>query len=231
MIPSPAHSAIGSRALRTPRSAAAAGVVFSTLFTVSVIALQLAIPANPGDAGTWLSDPTRRKAVLVALALMPFAGVAFLWFIGVVRDRIGELEDRFFATIFLGSGLLFVAMLLVAESVGVGLVRGAASDGASLYSSGTWSAGRDVAQELVGVGLQVAGVFTVAASTIILRTGAGPRWLAGGGYVIAALLIVAVHFSTWSALLFPLWVLAMSIDILIASRNAQESERSAAESR
>ena len=42
---------------------------------------------------------------------MPFAGIAFLWFIGVVRDQLGEVEDRLFSTVFLGSGLLFLAML------------------------------------------------------------------------------------------------------------------------
>ena len=47
----------------------------------------------------------------MGLYLVPFAGIAFLWFIGVVRDRIGEREDKFFATVFFGSGLLFVAML------------------------------------------------------------------------------------------------------------------------
>ena len=40
--------------------------------------------------------------------LIPFAGIAFLWFIGVLRDRLGEQEDRFFATVFFGSGLLFL---------------------------------------------------------------------------------------------------------------------------
>jgi len=47
---------------------------------------------------------------------LPFAGIAFLWFIGVLRDRLGELEDRFFATVFLGSGLLFLAMLFASCS-------------------------------------------------------------------------------------------------------------------
>ena len=40
--------------------------------------------------------------MILALNLVPLSGIAFLWFIGVVRDRIGEREDRFFATVFLG---------------------------------------------------------------------------------------------------------------------------------
>jgi hypothetical protein len=53
----------------------------------------------------------------LALYLVPFAGIAFLWFIGVLRDRLGELEDRFFATVFFGSGLLFLAMLFASAAV------------------------------------------------------------------------------------------------------------------
>jgi hypothetical protein len=56
----------------------------------------------------------------IALNLIPFAGIAFLWFLGVVRDRIGEREDRFFAKVFLGSGLLFVGMMFVGAAVAGG---------------------------------------------------------------------------------------------------------------
>jgi MFS family permease len=76
----------------------------------------VAAPDHPGDV-VWLADPHRRGMVVLALNLVPFAAIAFLWFIGVVRDRIGQREDRFFATVFLGSGLLFVAMLFVPSAV------------------------------------------------------------------------------------------------------------------
>ncbi len=79
-------------------------------------------------AGT---DPARRRAVVIALNLVPFAGIAFLWFIGVVRDRIGQREDRFFASVFLGSGLLFVAMLFAAAAFAGGLIAEAAAGSAA----------------------------------------------------------------------------------------------------
>ena len=96
--------------LRTPRAAAVAGILFCVLLTTAFVLLRLSVPAQPGAAGAWLTDPGRRTAVAIALNLVPFAGIAFLWFSGVLRDRIGEREDRFFATAFLGSGLLFVGM-------------------------------------------------------------------------------------------------------------------------
>ena len=53
----------------------------------------------------------------------PFAGITFLWFVAVVRDQVGEREDRFFATVFLGSAILFVALLFVALAVATSPVR------------------------------------------------------------------------------------------------------------
>jgi hypothetical protein len=123
-----------SRASRTPRSAAVAGIAFSALFTLALVLVHAAIPKDPNDAGVWLTDKSRRDMVLVALGLVPFAGIAFLWFVGVVRDRIGEAEDRFFATVFLGSGLLFVALLFVTAALAAGLIT-SAGDNASIFRS------------------------------------------------------------------------------------------------
>jgi hypothetical protein len=67
-----------TRALRTPRAAAVAGVLFALLTTALV---RLAAPTGPGDAGAWVSDPGRRRLVVVALNRVPFAAIAFLWFI------------------------------------------------------------------------------------------------------------------------------------------------------
>ena len=106
--------------LTTPRAAAIAGILFSVLLITSVVIIRLAIPADPRDAGQWLAGDV--KPVDLALTLLPFAGIAFLWFMGVVRDRLGEHEDRFFATVFLGSGLLFLAMLFSSAAIAGGIV-------------------------------------------------------------------------------------------------------------
>ena len=101
--------------LRTPKAAAIAGIVFSVLLVVIVWLLRLSVPADPLDPGAWLA--TNSRTVAFAMNLVPFDGVAFLWFIGVLRDRLGQKEDRFFSTVFLGSGLLFLAMLFTAAGV------------------------------------------------------------------------------------------------------------------
>jgi len=88
--------------VRAPRAAAIAGILFSILLIASFLLLRRSVPADPREAGAWLQ--TRSNIVALALNLVPFAGIAFLWFIGMLRDRLGEPEDRFFATVFLGSG-------------------------------------------------------------------------------------------------------------------------------
>src|SRR5207244_6006962 len=83
-----------------PRAAAIAGILFALLLTAALVLVRVGAPPDSGDTGAWLTDPSSRRLVALALNLVPFAGIAFLWFIGVVRDRIGQREDRFFATVF-----------------------------------------------------------------------------------------------------------------------------------
>src|SRR5207247_9894138 len=102
------------------------GRSFSVRVKAALVLLRISVPAHGAEPGAWLTNARRRATVSIALNLIPFAGIAFLWFVGVVRDRIGEREDRFFATVFLGSGLLFVGMLFAATAVAAGLLAGTA---------------------------------------------------------------------------------------------------------
>jgi hypothetical protein len=200
--------------LRTPRAAAVAGIIFSVLLISAFVLLIVSVPADPAVPGGWLTDSRRRAAVAIALNLIPFAGIAFLWFIGVLRDRIGEREDRFFATVFLGSGLMFVAMLFVAAAIGGGLIADMSS---SPPGAGTLALGRDVTSILLNVyAMRMAAVFTLTTVTIARRTEIVSRWLTVAGLVAALVLFVGVGITVWVELLFPAWILALSVDILVA---------------
>ena len=126
--------------LKTPRAAALAGILFSVFLIAGLLLLRLSVRADPLEAGAWLKTSSNRVAL--ALNLMPFAGIAFLWFIGVLRDRLGELEDRFFATVFLGSGLLFLAMLFASAAVAGGIITAYVARPAGLLESATFAFAR-----------------------------------------------------------------------------------------
>src|SRR6476620_5095972 len=100
-----------ARFWRGRRSAAVAGIVFGVLLLAALTMVRLAL--SDTNIASLQSDPSKRSLIGLGLNLVPFAGIAFLWFIGVIRDQLGEVEDRLFSTVFLGSGLLFLAMLFV----------------------------------------------------------------------------------------------------------------------
>ncbi len=201
--------------LRTPRAAAVAGIIFSVLLISALVLLRVSVPAHPAVPGAWLADSRRRAAVAIALNLIPFAGIAFLWFVGVLRDRIGEREDRFFATVLLGSGLLFVGMLFVGAAVAGGLIAGQTQSGPPV--GGILALARHVTALLLNVyAMRMAAVFTLTTVTIARRTRIVARWLTIAGLAIALVLLVSAGIVAWVELLFPAWILALSIDILVS---------------
>jgi len=138
------NGAVAHAHLKTPRAAAIAGIVFSLLMFAIFWLLRRSIPADPLGSGSWLAADTGR--IKLALNLLPVAGVAFLWFIGVLRDRLGQHEDRFFATVFLGSGLLFLAMLFVgAATIGAITLIASVAEPNDLTSSATFRFARATA--------------------------------------------------------------------------------------
>ena len=158
-----------------------------------------------------------------ALNLVPFAGIAFLWFVGVLRDRIGEREDRFFATVFLGSGLLFVAMMFVAVAVAGATIADASS---GLPGADVLALSRNLTTSLLSVyALRMAAVFTLTTVTIARRTQIVSRWLTAAGLACAGVLMVGIGISPWVELVFPAWILALSLDVLTAGLRASSAER------
>jgi MFS family permease len=200
--------------LRTPRAAAIAGVLFSVLLLAVYWLMRLAVPADPHEPGAWLKGGV--TTVVIALNLVPFAGVAFLWFIGALRDRLGAREDRFFATVFLGSGVLVLAMLFAAAAVVGAIIIAFHAAPEALIDSAAFHFGRGLAYGMINIYLvKTAAVFMITTSTIALYTRLTPRWLAIGGYIVAVVLLIGSYYVDWSVLVFPFWVLLVSTCILL----------------
>jgi len=207
-----------------PRSAGLAGIVFSVLFVAGLLLASQRPPEGLDDLAfvAWYEANALPAVTIATLYLAPFAGIAFLWFIGVIRARIGAREDQFFATVFLGSGLLFVAMTWAAAAVLASLVAGNRFDAAPPLDARGIESVRSVAFSFLFVlAARAAAVFMIVTCTIAWRTTAiFPRPLAIAGYLIAVLMLLSLAFLQWIVLLFPLWVFVASGYILIAEVRA-----------
>ena len=208
-----ANETLTRKRLKTPNAAAIAGLLFSFLLIAAFALLRVSVPVDPQEPGSWLR--TGANTVALAINLVPFAGIAFLWFIGVLRDRLGEPEDRFFATVFFGSGLLFLGMLFLACAIVGGLLISFSAKPEEMIDSATFHFARATVYALVNVYMvKMAGVFMITTSTIALYTGIAPRWLAIFGYALALLLLFGSYYMSWSFLIFPLWVFLLSTCVL-----------------
>ena len=199
--------------LTTPRAAALAGVLFGLLFGTALILIRTALPAGAEEGAQWLDSGSTRMRV--AAILMPFAGIAFLWFIGVVRDGFGRLEDKFFSSVFIGAGLMFLAMMFTAAAIGAGLAASSKDvvDAAAHAEVATF--GQMVLIALTKTyALRMGAVFMISLATVWLKTGLMPRWLVIVTYVLALGILFATDFSMWMTLAFPVWVLIVSVLLL-----------------
>ena len=202
------------RRLTTPRAAALAGVLFAVLFGTSLVLIRTALPEGAEPGSQWIEGASAQ--LRVSAILMPFAGITFLWFIGVVRDGFGTYEDKFFSTVFVGSGLLFLAMVFVASAVGSGLAASRAGIPDVTVMDEVALLGQGMLHTLATTyGIRMAAVFMMSLATIWLRTGLMPRWLVIMTYLVALGLLLAADISMWLTLAFPLWVLVVSIVLLV----------------
>jgi len=210
---------------RTRRAAALAGIVFGVLLLTAMTMMRLAL-ADDGYESLQ-SDADRRTMIRISLQLVPFAGIAFLWFIGVVREQLGDVEDRLFSTVFMGSGLLFLALLFAGAVTAASMIE--MLEGQNVNGD-VWAYGRDTSRGLISVyAMRMAAVFTLSVSTAALRASAVPRWVSYAGYLVALALLLGSAEQKWLQMLFPGWVLLLSAIILLTSPAQRAPVRSPGE--
>lgn len=200
-----------------PRAAGVAGLVFAVLFSSSLVLLDRhpAADSSTAEIAKWYLASNGRRVSLVGLYLVPFAGIAFLWFTAAIRHNTAALRDRFFDTALVGSALLFIAMLFAAGASGGALFAAVEFRNAPIPSPDAVGVARALAYTFFYVyALRAAAVFMIVTSTVGMRSGVIPRWLAVSGVVIAIVMLLSVSFVSLLALLFPAWVVVLSILIL-----------------
>jgi hypothetical protein len=212
-----AHRVFGSA-----EAAALAGLAAAICLTLSVYLLgrQPGVRDSSRDL-RWYTDSGNRFLAMVGLSLAPLGIVALLWFMAVIRRRLGDREDRFFATVFLGSGFAFGILTIAAAVCAAAptlIVRFGRIDDLSqsniALAHGLWFG-------LWGISAsRLVGVFMAATSTVGLRFGALPRWLAQLGFVLGAVMGLTGAFAGPLDFLFPVWLAVVSCTLLVTRRKA-----------
>jgi hypothetical protein len=213
------------REVRSPRSAAIAGILYSLLTAASMVLLYDSVTAVPVAFGReWLEAWS--GAATVVLILVPFAGIAFLWFTGVMRDLLGDLEDKFFSTVFFGSGIILVVMLYT-WGAAFGAIFGAYATAADLLVDNDIFIYASVfMNQIIGnYFLRMAAVYMLSIGSLWTRTDAVPRWLTFLTFVVGLAFLLFAGILRWARFLFPAWVLLVSVYILVMNyRRGQDQE-------
>ena len=203
------------KGVRSPRSAAFAGIVYSVLMISGMLLTTNMFSYVPDEIDrNWLLEQADTAKLVVTL--IPFAGLAFLWFTGVVRDHLGEREDRFFSTIFLGSGIISIVLLFVWGGT-AGALFGVLTIAAELpIDNDIFVFGFAFMNEIMSsYALRMAGVYMFSIGTIWTRTGGMPRWLSIVTFLLALSFLLFAGAFKEARFLFPVWVFVVSVYILV----------------
>ena len=219
MTISPTNKAV--QAATAPRAGAVAGILFAVLFGISIVLIRLSVLTGSDDVSAWTANTLGRATL--AVRLIPFACIFFLWFVGVIRDRLGASEDKFFATVTLGSALVFVALTLASSAVTGGLFYTYSTGGAEALPLGVYPFVHSIVNLVFNnYTVKMASVFMVSLATLVRITGVMPRMLSYLTYFLALVMLVTFSASLWLLLIFPAWVLLVSVYLLITNLYSKE---------
>lgn len=200
-----------------------AAIVFAVLFVVGFL-LTTDTPDGDESNAKWVrhfADSDNRRMVVIGVILLAVAAVAFLVFLGVLRERLRNAAggSEWVATVAFASGIVFVAMVAV-FAVGVGAIPAGVQFGdnpvprnADLFRSFD-SLGFGA---LLLFGAAAAGLLIVTTSIAAGRAALLPRWLVGTGYVVGVIVLVG-GLLFFPMVLLVLWVLTVGIVMLSRSR-------------
>jgi hypothetical protein len=209
--------------LRSIEAAAIAGLLHSALSLFATALLLRSPDPSDGDAAMaeWYSDNANQRSLITAVNLIVGSTIAFLWFVAVIRRRVGDRENRFFGTVFLGSALLLsgawlVAGVLIATPAITARSFDIAPDAnmvASMQAAGITMA--------AVVATRLEAVFIISTTTVGRLSGVFPRWLLISGYTVGLILFLVPVPSNWLTWVFPVWVAIVSL-VLLSRRNTAE---------
>jgi hypothetical protein len=199
-----------------------AAIVFAVLFVVGFL-LNTDTPEGDESNREWVryfADSDNRRMIVIGAILLTLAAVAFLIFLGALRERLRAAAPgaEWLSTIAFASGIVFVAML------GVFAVGVAAISAGVEFGDNPVPRNADVIRSLDSLGFGAmllfgaasAGLLIITTSIVSGRAALLPRWLVVTGYIAGVIVLVGGVFFL-PLILFVLWMLAIGIFMLRGS--------------
>ncbi len=204
---------------------ALAGITHAVLFLLafSLLATVPGQQASDAEVLAYYNSAESRRVLVIGLYLMPFAAIAFLWFIVALRLWTRAVvtstrRDELSAEVQLVSGVLFLGLFLVsaaAISSTAAAVEFTDADISAIEARILPSFGATL---LTVLAMRMAAVFVIASTRVASRTRFMPRWMIYAGYLVGIFLLLSITLSPLLIIVFPIWVIVLCLLLLQRAR-------------
>ncbi|HEY7030398.1 MAG TPA: hypothetical protein VH482_03675 [Thermomicrobiales bacterium] len=204
------------------------GIAYSVLFLLAAW-LMSSVPgarASDQEIADFYNSGDKRRVILVGLYLMPFAGIAFIWFIVALRMWISfsvRRENALLSNIQLVSGIIFVTLFFASAAANSVLAASMEFSDAPVDPVVAREFPQFGNSLLFVFGMRMGAMFVFTTSNIGRAAGTLPRWFTYLGFAVGLFMLLSASFQPWFVLVFPIWLLILSGFLLYRARQIPAS--------
>ena len=206
------------------------GAAHAVLFIVALLLLADAPGPTADDQELieYYSSEGSRRVTLAGLYVMPFAGIAFVWFIVALRMWIsasGRREDALFSNVQLVSGILYTALFLVSAAASAAIAAATEFTDAEIDPAFARQFNQYGDTILFVFAMRMAAMFVFTTSTIARHAKILPTWFLRVGYAVGLFLLLSASFYRALSLVFPVWLLCLAVLLMLRARRIPRDRR------
>ncbi len=199
------------------------GAAHAILFILALILLTDAPGPTATDAELieYYGSEGSRRVSLAGLYVMPFAGIAFIWFIVALRLWISgsdRREDALLSSVQLVSGILYTGLFLVSAAASAAIAAATEFTDADIDPTFARHFNQYGDTILFVFAMRMAAIFVFTTSTMARHAKILPTWFLVVGYAVGLFLLLSACFYRWLTLVFPVWLLCLTVLLMWRAR-------------
>ncbi len=206
------------------------GAAHAILFILALLLLADAPGATATDQELldYYGSEGSRRVSMAGLYVMPFAGIAFVWFIVALRMWISFSERRenvLLSNVQLVSGILYTGLFLVSAGASAAIAAATEFTDAAIDPDFARHFNQYGDTILFVFSMRMAAMFVFTTSNMARHAKILPTWFLLVGYAVGLFLLLSASFYDALALVFPVWLLCLSGIMLVRARRIPRDER------